>query len=144
MGEHEGVLASGALYFDAAQGDAAQEPRATPHVSTLEQVYDTGVTPSWIGKTDTFWYAYRTSGGTRYWRVDCRQATKAPLFDHAKLDTLLSEATQKPLDAAEKPYGESRLASRVRTTTARRRPTRSPRSRCAHSTAVACSMPDVF
>ncbi|MEA2666134.1 MAG: hexosaminidase [Candidatus Eremiobacteraeota bacterium] len=40
------VLASGALYFDAAQGDAAQEPRASAHMSTLEQVYDYVVMPS--------------------------------------------------------------------------------------------------
>ena len=34
------VLASGALYFDAVQGDAAQEPRGSPHMVTLENVYD--------------------------------------------------------------------------------------------------------
>jgi hypothetical protein len=66
-------------------------------------VYDVSVNPNWIGKTDTFWYAYRTSKGTNYWRVDCRQATKVPLFDAVKLATLLSQATQKPLDAAQLP-----------------------------------------
>jgi dipeptidyl aminopeptidase/acylaminoacyl peptidase len=65
--------------------------------------YDVAVTPNWIGKTDTFWYEYRTSKGTSYWRVDCRQATKVPLFDAVKLATLLSQATQKPLDAAQLP-----------------------------------------
>jgi hexosaminidase len=39
------VLATGALHFDSVQGDPAQEPRGTPHVATLEQVYDTPVTP---------------------------------------------------------------------------------------------------
>jgi hexosaminidase len=39
------VLASGAMYFDAAQGDAAQEPLASAHMSTLENVYDYAVTP---------------------------------------------------------------------------------------------------
>ncbi|MEA2718465.1 MAG: hexosaminidase [Candidatus Eremiobacteraeota bacterium] len=39
------IAAWGALYFDAAQGDAAQEPRASAHMSTLEQVYDYRVTP---------------------------------------------------------------------------------------------------
>src|SRR5262249_45866064 len=66
-------------------------------------VYDAAVNPNWIGKSDTFWYSYRTSRGTRYWRVDCRQAVKTPLFDSIKLATLLSEATQKPLDAAQLP-----------------------------------------
>ncbi|MDB5073243.1 MAG: hypothetical protein JWM87_4354 [Candidatus Eremiobacteraeota bacterium] len=40
------VRASGALYFDAAQGDAAQEPRASPHMSTLQQVYDYTIAPA--------------------------------------------------------------------------------------------------
>src|SRR3954469_10068301 len=26
-------------------------------------IYDTAVTPNWIGKSDAFWYAYRTSKG---------------------------------------------------------------------------------
>jgi hexosaminidase len=39
------VFASAPLYFDAAQGDPAQEPPATPHMSTLERVYDSTVTP---------------------------------------------------------------------------------------------------
>jgi hexosaminidase len=33
------------LYFDAAQGDLTQEPRATVHMSTLAQVYSWDVTP---------------------------------------------------------------------------------------------------
>lgn len=66
-------------------------------------VYDTSVTPNWIGKSDCFWYSYRTSRGTTYWRVDARQAAKAPLFDHVKLATQLSEMIQKPLDSAQLP-----------------------------------------
>jgi dipeptidyl aminopeptidase/acylaminoacyl peptidase len=66
-------------------------------------IYDTQVTPNWIGKTDSFWYAYRTSKGKTWWRVDPHQATKVPLFDHAKVATFLSEAVQKPLDAAQLP-----------------------------------------
>src|SRR5581483_3778448 len=48
-------------------------------------VYDTSVTPHWIGKTDTFWYSYRTSQGTNYYRVNPKLKTKEPLFDRAKL-----------------------------------------------------------
>lgn len=47
------VIASGALYFDAAQGDPAQEPRASAHVSTLENVYDYVVTPSGLGARES-------------------------------------------------------------------------------------------
>src|SRR6516165_5031734 len=50
-------------------------------------VYDTAVNPNWIGKTDSFWYSYRTSQGTNYYRVHPRQGTKEPLFDHVKLGT---------------------------------------------------------
>ncbi len=40
------VVASGAFYFDAAQGDAAQEPRTSPHMATLEEVYEYGELPA--------------------------------------------------------------------------------------------------
>jgi hexosaminidase len=39
------VLATGPLHFDSVQGDAAQEPRGTRYMSTLEQVYDVSVVP---------------------------------------------------------------------------------------------------
>jgi dipeptidyl aminopeptidase/acylaminoacyl peptidase len=82
------------------------------HFSTefLRQfVYDTSVAPNWIGTTDTFWYAYRTSQGTHYWRVDARQGTKVPLFDAAKLATLLSELSQKPVEAGQLPLTRESL-----------------------------------
>ncbi|HEX5271629.1 MAG TPA: DPP IV N-terminal domain-containing protein [Gemmataceae bacterium] len=61
-------------------------------------VYDTAVRPNWIGKTDLFWYSFRTSAGTRYWKVNPKQQTKEPLFDAVKLGTQLSESLQKPMD----------------------------------------------
>jgi dipeptidyl-peptidase 4 len=66
-------------------------------------VYDTSVTPHWIGKTDIFWYSFRTSQGTNYYRVNPKLKTKEPLFDRAKLGTLLSEMVRKPLDPASLP-----------------------------------------
>ena len=39
------VAADGPLYFDAFQGERAQEPRATEHMSTLAQVYDFNPVP---------------------------------------------------------------------------------------------------
>src|SRR5947199_109366 len=39
------VITGWPLYFDAAQGDAAQEPRATRHMSTLAEVYSWSVMP---------------------------------------------------------------------------------------------------
>src|SRR5262245_43881439 len=61
-------------------------------------MYDTAVTPHWIGKTDQFWYSYRTSRGTSYWRVDPKLGTKVPLFDRVRLASQLMELVQKPLE----------------------------------------------
>jgi hexosaminidase len=44
------VITGWPLYFDAAQGDPAQEPRATRHVSTLAEVYAWDVTPSGLSQ----------------------------------------------------------------------------------------------
>src|SRR4051812_20013523 len=44
-------------------------------------VYDTAVRPNWIGKTDNFWYAFRTSAGVNYWKVNPKLGVKEPLFD---------------------------------------------------------------
>src|SRR5437879_4127090 len=56
-------------------------------------VYSTAVVPNWVGKTDVFWYEYRTSKGRQWVRVNPQQRLRAPLFDHVKLATLLSEMT---------------------------------------------------
>ena len=68
--------------------------------SNLRQfVYDTSVTPNWIGKSDSFWYSFRTSAGVNYYRVNPKTSSREPLFDQAKLAALLSEMVQKPLEA---------------------------------------------
>jgi len=64
-----------------------------------QHVHVASVFPTYVGKTDVFWYAVRTAGGTKYWRVDPDKRTKSPLFDHAKLLAQLSEEARKPLDA---------------------------------------------
>src|SRR5271166_2703244 len=61
-------------------------------------VYSTAVLPNWIGKTDVFWYEYRTAKGKNFYRVNPKQATREPLFNAVKLATLLSEMTRKPLE----------------------------------------------
>ena len=40
------MIATGPLHFDSVQGDAAQEPRGTAHMATLEQVYDYPILPA--------------------------------------------------------------------------------------------------
>jgi dienelactone hydrolase len=66
-------------------------------------VYSTTVFPNWIGKTDSFWYEFRTSKGTRYYRVNPKEARKEPLFDRTKLATQLSEVTRKAQDPNQLP-----------------------------------------
>ena len=65
-----------------------------------QHVQEATVFPTFIGKTDQFWYSVRTPAGTRYWRVDPARKSKEPLFDAAKLAAQLSELVQKPLDTA--------------------------------------------
>jgi len=64
-----------------------------------QHVQEATVFPTFIGKTDQFWYSVRTPAGTKFWRADPVRKTKEPLFDAAKLMAQLSEAIQKPLDA---------------------------------------------
>ncbi|HEY0614264.1 MAG TPA: family 20 glycosylhydrolase [Candidatus Elarobacter sp.] len=45
------VVASAPLYFDAVQGDPAQEPPGTRHMSTLEQVYSDEIVPRGVSET---------------------------------------------------------------------------------------------
>jgi dipeptidyl-peptidase-4 len=63
-----------------------------------QHVQEVNVSPQWIGKTDVFWYAARTSTGTRYWKVDPTKKERLPLFDHVALAASLSELAKKPLD----------------------------------------------
>lgn len=65
--------------------------------------YDTSVRPNFIGKTDVFWYSFRTSQGTQFWRVDPKAAKKVPLFDRTNVAMQLSELLQKPVEATQLP-----------------------------------------
>ena len=66
-------------------------------------VYSTSVTPTWIGKTDSFWYQYNSSKGKQWYRVNPQHALKEPLFDRVKLGAQLSEKIRKPLDPSQLP-----------------------------------------
>jgi dipeptidyl-peptidase 4 len=87
----------------------AEEPQrvVTPNFRMAEQyssnylrqfVYSTSVTPNFIDKTDEFWYSYKTSEGTKYWRVNPDKGTRLPLFDHIKLAAQLSQLTRQPVE----------------------------------------------
>ena len=65
--------------------------------------YSTSVEPHWIGKSDAFWYEYRTSQGKQWYKVQPIQAKKEPLFDRVKLAGQLSVEVRKPLDPLQLP-----------------------------------------
>lgn len=48
----------GPLYFDAVQGAASQEPRGSPYMSTLEEVYSFSVAPKAYGVEAVVWSEY--------------------------------------------------------------------------------------
>jgi dipeptidyl-peptidase 4 len=105
---HLAVMMAMLVFSAACRLQAADQQRATGANFKLAYkyspdflnkfLYSTVVIPTWIGKTDSFWYEYRTSQGKHYYRVNPQQSTREPLFDNAKLATQLSEMTRKPLD----------------------------------------------
>ncbi|NRA95771.1 MAG: DPP IV N-terminal domain-containing protein, partial [Planctomycetes bacterium] len=68
--------------------------------------YGSAVSPQWIGKTDLFWYSFKTSDGTHYWLVDPNRKSKVELFDRESLAAQLTEACRKARDA-----GDLKIAS---------------------------------
>jgi dipeptidyl-peptidase-4 len=66
-------------------------------------IYSTAIEPRWIGKSDSFWYEYRTAKGKQWYRVNPGLKVKEPLFDRVKLAAGLSEEIRKPLDPLQLP-----------------------------------------
>lgn len=61
-------------------------------------VYSTSLNPGFIGKTDSFWYLWRSADGVSFWRVDPKKKSKTPLFNTNKMAAQLSEELKKPYD----------------------------------------------
>jgi dipeptidyl aminopeptidase/acylaminoacyl peptidase len=74
-----------------------------------QRTYSTAVMPGWIGKTDSFWYSYKTSKGTAFYRVDPAKKTKTALFDAEKLGGQLAELSRKPVDSTALPITRGRV-----------------------------------
>ncbi len=72
--------------------------------------YSTSVEPHWIGKSDAFWYEYRTSQGKQWYKVQLVQAKKEALFDRVKLAGQLSVEVRKPLDHLQLPITRGALS----------------------------------
>ncbi len=72
--------------------------------------YSTSLEPHWIGKSDSFWYEYRTSQGKQWYKVQPSQTKKEPLFDRATLAGQLSVEVRKPLDPLQLPLVRGSLS----------------------------------
>src|SRR5271154_6432592 len=86
----------------------ALEARFLPD-SMNKLVFDLSVTPHWFTQSDKFWYAYRTTEGTKYYIVDPVKKTKSLLWDNAKVAAALSLLTNFPYDAQRLPVRRLKL-----------------------------------
>jgi dipeptidyl-peptidase 4 len=68
-----------------------------------QYIYSTSLTPSFINKTDEFWYSWRDSNGIKFWHVDPKARKKQQLFDSAQMAAWLSEMLKKPYDVTNLP-----------------------------------------
>lgn len=62
-------------------------------------LYSSSISPTWIGKTDLFWYSWRDSKGTKYYKVDPKAKSKTLLFDPNELAAAISATGGRPVDA---------------------------------------------
>src|SRR5207245_8207607 len=60
--------------------------------------------PTWIGKTNRFWYRKSVKGGNEFVLVDAETLIKKPAFDHEKLAVSLSTATGKKYTPVTLPF----------------------------------------
>src|SRR5690349_11366760 len=96
------VAALGALH---AQGTLADYERAHGIMAKGRGlVVDAPGAPTWIGKTDHFWYTRSVKGGTEFELVDATAGTKKPAFDHDKLAAAISSVTGKTYTGVTLPF----------------------------------------
>jgi dipeptidyl aminopeptidase/acylaminoacyl peptidase len=66
-------------------------------------IHSQSVPARWIGKTDSLWYTWEESSGTRYMLVVPRTKTKRPLFDHTQFAADLSALSHKAYEPGRLP-----------------------------------------
>ena len=105
------VLVAGLLLVTLAQPAAAQETvkanyklaaRFAPY-KIQKLIYSTTVSPRWIEGGEKFWYEWKTSEGTFYYRVDPVQGTKSQIFDNDRIAAELTRITKDPWDGQHLP-----------------------------------------
>jgi dipeptidyl aminopeptidase/acylaminoacyl peptidase len=66
-------------------------------------IHSQNVPARWIGKTDSLWYSWEESNGTRYMLVVPKTKTKRPLFDHTNFAAELSRESHKAYEPGRLP-----------------------------------------
>lgn len=63
----------------------------------------TSVQPTWLKKSDLFWYSFKTGDGNLWWLVDPAKKAKSPLFDVYYLASKINQLIQKPVNHLDLP-----------------------------------------
>ncbi len=66
-------------------------------------IYSTSVNPRWIEGSESFWYEWESSSGSRYYIVDPVAGTKREIFDNDRLAAELTRITRDPWDGQHLP-----------------------------------------
>jgi dipeptidyl aminopeptidase/acylaminoacyl peptidase len=63
----------------------------------------TSVQPTWLKKSDLFWYSYKTGDGNYWWLVDPAKKAKSPLFDVFYMASKINQMIMKPVNHLDLP-----------------------------------------
>jgi dipeptidyl aminopeptidase/acylaminoacyl peptidase len=87
------------------QGTLADYRRAAGLNAQLNGlVVNVAETPNWVGESNRFWYRKSVSGGNEFVLVDAATQRRRAPFDHARLATTLSRATDSSYTAMRLPF----------------------------------------
>jgi dipeptidyl aminopeptidase/acylaminoacyl peptidase len=97
------ALAAGTEMKQADKANYELAARFTP-AKVGKLVFDTAVQAHWLETGNRFWYGWETSKGRSFFIVDPLRAAKTPLFDNAKMATLLTQIVLTPYDSQHLPF----------------------------------------
>ena len=64
-----------------------------------DKIYNSNISPNWIGEGDSLWYSTKTRKGQEYFLVDIKKKKKSQLFDHKRMAALISTTLKKEKSA---------------------------------------------
>jgi len=73
------------------------------------KIYNTNISPNWIGDGDSLWYTTKTRKGKEYFLVDLKKKSKNHLFDHERMASLLTTVLNKEFSTYDLKLGQLRL-----------------------------------